>query len=58
MDDPIVATVVVPLLHIPPLVASLNAVVPVPHIVSVPVIADTAGLTVTTCVIIHPYPEV
>ena len=44
-DVPIVATVVLLLLHTPPVVASLNVVVEPAHTVAVPVIFDT-GTTV------------
>jgi hypothetical protein len=45
--DPTVATVVETLLHTPPVIALLNAVVAPTHIVVVPVIAGTLGLTFT-----------
>ena len=51
----ITATEVVPLLHVPPAVASVSVVVAVPgHIESVPPIAAGNGLTVTTVVAIQP----
>jgi len=59
---PTVATDVLPLLHTPPLVASLRLVAEPAHTFIVPVIADTVGngLTVTdeVTVVIQPKPLV
>ena len=57
--EPTVATNVLPLLHTPPLVASLNVVVEPAHTLMVPVIADTVGngLTVTTEVTVVTQPK-
>ncbi len=52
-DVPTVATPVAVLLQVPPVVASLNEVVPVPHMVAVPLIDAGVvgnGFTVTTTV--------
>ncbi len=52
-DVPTVATPVAVLLQVPPVMASLNEVVPVPHMVAVPLIEVGVvgkGLTVTTVV--------
>ena len=46
-----VATVGVPLLHVPPVVASLNVVVEPSQTVNVPVILAGDGLTVTLVVV-------
>jgi len=56
---PIVATEPSPLLHTPPLVASLSVVVEPAHTLMVPVIADTVGngLTVTTEVTVVTQPK-
>ncbi len=56
-DRPIVATPVLPLLHVPPLVASVSVVVESTHAVIVPPIDDGIGLTVTTAVAKHPKNE-
>jgi hypothetical protein len=46
--DPTVATLGLPLVHVPPVVASVKVVVLLKHTVLVPAIADTdMGLTVT-----------
>ena len=50
----IVAVVAPPLLHVPPVVASLNVVVPGAHTVIVPVIADGIVFTVTIAVAVQP----
>jgi hypothetical protein len=58
--DPAVAVPVAVLLHIPPVVASLNEVVLPTHTLSVPVIDDGVvgtGLTVTIEVVV-PHPVV
>ncbi len=52
-DVPTVAIPVAVLLQVPPVVTSLNEVVPVPHMVAVPLIEAGVvgnGLTVTTTV--------
>ena len=48
--EPIVATVGVALVHVPPVVASDNVVVAPTHTLSVPVIEAGSELTVTTAV--------
>ena len=54
VDSPIVATVVLPLVHVPPPVASLRVMV-LPWQTDVgPEIAGTAGRTVAVVVIVHP----
>jgi hypothetical protein len=54
LDEPIFATLVLPLTHVPPLVTQLNVVVPLAHIVVVPVIKDGNGFTVTIAVTKQP----
>ena len=54
----IVAIPVLPLVHAPPPVASLKAVVKPAHTVLVPVMGDGNGLTVTTLVAIQPVARV
>ena len=54
VDEPIVAMPVLPLVHVPPLVASLMLVVKPAHTVAVPVMDEGSGLTVTTTVEIQP----
>jgi len=49
-EAPIAATEGVPLLHVPPVEASLRTVIPPGQSVNVPVIAAGSGLTVTTVV--------
>ena len=49
-EEPIVATVVAPLTHVPPVSASLNEVVRPAQTVRVPSMAVGKGLTVTTSV--------
>ena len=46
------------LLHVPPVIASLNAVVRPEHMLRVPRIAVGNGLTVTIVVITQPVPVV
>lgn len=53
-----VATAVLLLLHIPPAVASLRAIVAPAHTVVGPVIADGKGFTVTTVVMLQPVPNI
>lgn len=55
--EPIVATVVVLLVQVPP-PASLNVVVVPAQIPVAPDIADGKGLTVATVVVIQPVPNV
>ena len=50
VDELTVATAVVPLLQVPPLVASLSVVVAPAHATAVPVIANGNGLTVIVLV--------
>ena len=50
----IVAVVAPPLLQVPPVVASLNVVVPGAHTVIVPVMADGTEFTVITEVVLQP----
>ncbi len=52
--EPMVATPRLLLLHVPPGVGSPKAVVSPTHTLSVPVIGNGNGLTVTVAVIIHP----
>jgi hypothetical protein len=52
--DDTVATPVLLLLHVPPVVASLNVVVEPIHSVAVPVIADTGAVILTMVVAVHP----
>jgi hypothetical protein len=54
--SPMVATVVLLLLHVPPVVTSINVVVVPGQILSVPVIVDGIGLTVTIVVARQPVP--
>jgi hypothetical protein len=54
--DPIVATGVLLLLHVPPVITSVNVVVVPGQMLNVPVIADGTGLTVTIVVARHPVP--
>lgn len=56
-DGPMVATPVLPLLHVPPAVALLSVVVLPLHRVSVPVIGVVV-LTVIVVVVVHPAAEV
>lgn len=55
--DPIVATVVLPLVHTPPPSASLSVVDPPIQTAVIPVMGDI-GFTVTVVVIIQPVEEV
>lgn len=52
-DEPMVATDVVPLVHVPPGVASVSGVVAPAHADESPLIPDM-GLTVTVVVVKHP----
>lgn len=54
---PIVATGVLLLLQVPVVVASLKVVVAPTHIISVPVIGNGLGPTVTVVVMVHPEPN-
>ena len=58
LPEPTVATVVVPLLHVPPVVASLKLVVKPAQTFKVPVIAEGNGLTVKIAVVIQPVGKV
>ena len=58
VEEPTVATLVLPLVHVPPLVISLKVVVNPAQTTAVPVTDDGNGLTVTTIVVIHPVPRV
>ena len=53
---PTVATVVVVLVHPPPEVASVSAVVAPSHTLAVPVMAAGCTFTVTTVVAVHEVP--
>ena len=54
VSDPIVATAVLELIHVPPLVASLSVVVAPIQAVVVPVIDDGGGFMVNTVVAKQP----
>jgi hypothetical protein len=56
--DPMVATEVVVLLHVPPDVASLMVVHWPTHTMGEPLMAAGKGLTVTTMVVVQPAVEV
>ncbi len=56
-EEPIVATAVLLLVHVPPVVASDNVVVDPAHKDVVPVIGESA-LTVTKVVALHPVDSV
>ena len=58
VEEPAVAIPVLPLVHVPPLVASLKVVVKPAQTAAVPVIDDGNGLTVTTTVAIQPVARV
>ena len=58
VNEPTVATEVVPLVHVPPASTSDNVVVCPAHITNVPEIAVGKGFTVTIVVIIQPGPDV
>ena len=58
VEEPIVATVVVLLAHVPPALTSLKPVVKPVQTVAVPDIADGTGLTVATFIAIHPVARV
>jgi hypothetical protein len=53
-EAPTVATVVLPLVQLPPASASLNVVIDPAHTASVPAMADGNGLTVTTACAMQP----
>jgi hypothetical protein len=57
-EDTTVATPVLTLVQVPPLVASVNIVVPLWHTVNVPDIGAGFGLTVTVVVRVQPEAEV
>ena len=54
--EPIVATAVLLLLQVPPVVSSAREAVAPTHTVELPVIADGTGLTVNAMVAIQPAP--
>jgi len=54
---PIVATVVVPLLHAPPSGVAVNVVLLPAQMLSVPPIADGVVFTVATAVTVQPVPN-
>ena len=54
VEDPAVATAVLPLLHAPPGVTSLNAVVAPIQTLVAPVIPEGSGLTVTVTMDAQP----
>ena len=56
--EPMVATDVLLLLHVPPVVASINVVVAPAQIVVAPVIAPGSGFTVIVVVVGQPTTEV
>lgn len=58
VEEPMVATAVLLLVHAPKAVASFNVVVPPIHPVFGPVIADGFGLTVNGAVATQPVVEV
>ena len=53
---PIVATDSVPLVHVPPVIVSVNVIDIPTHIDGVPAINDGGGLTVTTMVVLSVVP--
>ena len=57
-EDTTVATPVLTLVQVPPLVASVNTVDPLWQTVNAPDIAAGFGLTVTVAVRVHPAAEV
>ena len=58
VEEPMVAIVVTPLVHVPPPVASLRVVVKPAQTVAIPVIDDGNGLTVTITVAKQPVERV
>ena len=58
VEEPTVAIPVLPLVHVPPLVASLKVVVKPAQTDAVPVIDDGNGFTVATIVVIQPVARV
>ena len=54
VDEPIVAIVVLPLLHMPPVVASLKVIVLPTQTPGAPKIAGGAAVTVNVMVAVHP----
>ena len=55
VEEPIVAMVVLPLVHTPPVIASLKVTGLPAHVFSTPVIADGIGVTVTVAYAeVHP----
>ena len=55
---PAVAIMGLLVLHVPPVVASVNVVADPTHVVAAPVIADGSGLIVTVFVTLQPAPGV
>jgi hypothetical protein len=53
VPEPMVAIVVLPLLHVPP-PASVSVVVPPTHMLVVPLMADGKGFTVSVVFVVHP----
>ena len=58
VDKPAVAIPVLPLLQVPPVVASLNTVAAPTQTVAVPVMGEGNGLTVTVTVVLQPVGKV
>jgi hypothetical protein len=58
LSEPIVATAVLLLLHVPPVVVLLNVVVLPTHTAVMPVIAPGSGLTVIMVEVKQPVPNV
>jgi hypothetical protein len=58
LTEPIVATAVLPLVHVPPVVALASVVVSPTHTAVPPVIAAGSGLIVTIFEIMQPVPTV
>ena len=54
VDDPMIAMVVLPLIHIPPPAASVSAVVAPGHTCNVPPIADGPKFTVIVIITLQP----
>jgi len=58
VEDPIVATLVLPLLQVPPDVGELSVVLLPVHMLVVPVILPGVARTVAVCVTKHPGPVI
>jgi hypothetical protein len=54
---PAVATVVILLVQVPPVVASVNVIVEPVHTAAVPNMGPGAEFTVTTAVLVQPVPD-